>query len=364
MEEGNFFGEISFLDAAPRSMSVSADNVSLLYRISRTDFYKVFKSQPEITQKIISTLTDRLRKQNENVIRDLRTREAQLSKLVAERTEELEVKNSELSKTLTELKATQEQLIQQEKLASLGQLTAGIAHEIKNPLNFVNNFAKLSFDLVDEIIVENSEEERKEIGKFLRQNLEKIHGHGSRADSIVKGMLEHTRTGGGTKQATDINKLCDQFVNLSYVGLSDNSQAFQACIELNLDKDLPMIEAYSADISKMLLNVFNNAFYAVREKVKSNPANYSPKVTVSTSVKNKNIFISVEDNGTGIPAEIINQIFNPFFTTKPTGDGAGLGLSISNDIVKAHRGSIRCTSEIGQGSTFEISIPAEAVSSN
>jgi len=360
MESGNFFGEISFLDTAPRSMSVSADSVAVLYRISRDNFYKVFKSQPEITQKIVSTLTQRLRSQNERVIKDLRMREAELSHLVEARTRELVDKNEQLSKTLNELKATQEQLVQQEKLASLGQLTAGIAHEIKNPLNFVNNFAKLSFELIDEIITANEKEARDEVGNYLRQNLEKIYEHGTRADGIVKGMLEHTRTGGqGTRQATDINNLCEQFIKIAYESYKNISSDFKADIILDFTPGMQRVEVTSVDFSKLLLNLFNNALYTIREKNALKEPGYIPTITVSTSISNNRLIVSVKDNGMGIPKDIRTKIFNPFFTTKPTGLGAaGLGLSISHDIVMAHGGTITCESEVGLGSMFVVSVPA------
>jgi len=360
MESGNFFGEISFLDTAPRSMSVSADTSAVLYRITRDDFYKVFKTRPEITQKIVSTLTQRLRSQNERVIKDLRMREAELSQLVDERTRELVEKNDQLSKTLLELKSTQEQLVQKEKLASLGQLTAGIAHEIKNPLNFVNNFARLSFELVEEIIEALEKEDREEAGQYLRQNLEKIYEHGTRADGIVKGMLEHTRTGGeGTRQATDINSLCEQFMNMAYESFKNTVPGFRVKIIYDFNPDLPRIEVMAVDFSKLLLNLYGNALYTVNERAQLNEPGYEPTITITTNLSNNRLMIAVKDNGMGIPEDIRNMIFNPFFTTKPTGQGAaGLGLSISHDIVLSHGGTLACESEVGVGSVFVVSVPA------
>lgn len=359
MESGNFFGEISFLDTAPRSMSVSADSDSVLYRISRDDFYLVFKNQPEVTSIIVSTLTKRLRNQNENVIRDLRMREAQLSKLVDERTQQLVLKNDALSKAMIDLKATQEQLVQQEKLASLGQLTAGIAHEIKNPLNFVNNFAKLSFELVDEIIEASDKEEREAVGKYLRQNLEKIYAHGSRADSIVKGMLEHTRTVNAvSKYPIDINKMCEQVMKQSLETATKRWPDFNCELSDNYDSNVQRVEVSASDFSKLLDNLFNNAFYTVREKTIQGIPDYIPKINVTTSLSTGRLLIAVKDNGMGIPAEIKGSIFNPFFTTKPAGVGAGLGLSISHDIVMAHAGTIICETDENTGSVFVVSIPA------
>jgi signal transduction histidine kinase len=360
MEAGNFFGEISFLDTAPRSMSVSAEVISILYRISREDFYKVFNNQPEVFQKIVSTLTQRLRSQNERVINDLKMREAELTRLVDERTKELVEKNDQLSETLAELKSTQEQLVRQEKLASLGQLTAGIAHEIKNPLNFVNNFAKLSFELVEELIDLDSKEEREEVGQFLRQNLQKIHEHGSRADGIVKGMLEHTRTGGeGTRQLTDINRLCDQIIDIALTETAKKWPGFSPQIIRDYASDMPRVAVTAVDFSKMILNLINNAFYAVHHKSKLSESGFEPVVTISTGINNNRLVLSVRDNGPGIPVDIRDMIFNPFFTTKPTGEGAGLGLSISTDIVMAHGGTIICESEEGAGSVFAVSMPAQ-----
>jgi two-component system NtrC family sensor kinase len=360
MESGNFFGEISFLDTAPRSMSVSADVTSVLYRISREDFYKVFNNQPEVFQKIVSTLTQRLRSQNERVINDLKMREAELTRLVEERTRELVEKNDQLSDTLEELKSTQERLVRQEKLASLGQLTAGIAHEIKNPLNFVNNFAKLSFELVEELIDLDSKEEREEVGQFLRQNLQKIHEHGSRADGIVKGMLDHTRTGGeGTRQLTDINRMSDQVIEIVLNDMSKKWPGFAPQIIRDYSEDMPRVAVAAVDFSKMILNLLNNAFYALHERIKQNEAGFVPAVTVSTGISNNRLILSVKDNGPGIPIDIRDVIFNPFFTTKPTGEGAGLGLSISTDIIISHGGTIICESEIGAGTVFVVSMPAQ-----
>lgn len=360
MEAGNFFGEISFLDAAPRSMSVSADTDAVLYRISRDDFYSVFKNQPEVTQIIVSTLTKRLRNQNENVIRDLRMREAELSKLVEERTQELVFKNEALSRAMDELKATQEQLVQKEKLASLGQLTAGIAHEIKNPLNFVNNFAKLSFELVDEIIETDSKETREETGKFLRQNLEKIYAHGSRADGIVKGMLEHTRTVNAiSKYPIDINKMCEQVAQLSLEAVMKKWPLYKCNLSFHLLPDLQRVEVSASDFTKLLDNIFNNAYYTTREKAAAGLPDYEPAIDVTTNSGNRRLMIAIKDNGMGIPENIKGTIFNPFFTTKPTGEGAGLGLSISHDIVVSHGGTIVFESETGTGTVFMISIPIQ-----
>ncbi|MGB5242111.1 MAG: ATP-binding protein [Lutimonas sp.] len=275
--------------------------------------------------------------------------------LLEETIEELEQKrkaieetNDALQRSLEELKATQTQLIQSEKMASLGELTAGIAHEIQNPLNFVNNFAEVSTELIDEIEEErqkNKEEKDEElvaeILADLKENLVKINHHGKRADAIVKGMLEHSRTNTGERTLTDINALAEEFVKLSYHGLRAKDKSFNSGIELELDPNLPKINVVAPDIGRVLLNLINNAFYAVNEKAKQGITGYEPTVLVSTKMKGKALEISVKDNGNGIPDSIKDKIFQPFFTTKPTGSGTGLGLSLSYDIVKAHNGEMK-----------------------
>ncbi|MBK7426825.1 MAG: two-component sensor histidine kinase [Saprospiraceae bacterium] len=260
-----------------------------------------------------------------------------------------------------ELKATQQQLIQSEKMASLGELTAGIAHEIQNPLNFVNNFSEVSNELIDEmneILDEGNIKEAKEISQDLKQNLEKINHHGKRADAIVKGMLEHSRVSSGEKIKTDINALCDEYLRLSYHGLRAKDKAFNAAFETNFDPGLPKINVIPQDIGRVLLNLINNAFYAVKMQDLAFPheTEYKPTVIVSTKNLGDRIEISVKDNGNGIPEHIKDKIFQPFFTTKPTGQGTGLGLSLSYDIVKAHGGSISVESQKNAGTTFIINL--------
>ena len=276
--------------------------------------------------------------------------------------------------TLAELKATQTQLIQSEKMASLGELTAGIAHEIQNPLNFVNNFSELNSELIKELEEEASSEKRdtkneSELITAIKENSEKINLHGQRASSIVKGMLEHSRKSTGVKEPTDINKLCDEFVRLSYHGLRAKDKDFNCDYKLDLDPNLPLANVVSQDIGRVLLNIINNAFYACHEKSGSlkleSQEDYKPLVIVKTQLRidEKNfaplrlcaIFIS--DNGPGIPDSIRDKIFQPFFTTKPTGQGTGLGLSLSYDIVKAHGGTLEVLSTWGVGSEFIITLP-------
>ncbi len=277
--------------------------------------------------------------------------------------------NSLLSTTLANLKATQSQLIQSEKMASLGELTAGIAHEIQNQLNFVNNFSEVSAELIEEAgqaignrqkAIGNSQaDENTEIEQILteiKQNLEKINHHGKRADAIVKGMLQHSQKNTGIKEPTDINDLADEYLRLAYHGIRAKENSFNATIKTDFDSAIPKLNIVPQDIGRVLLNLFNNAFYAVQEKKKRDPA-FQPCVTVSTTRIENRIRISITDNGTGIPEKIREKIFQPFFTTKPTGEGTGLGLSLTYDIVKAHGGEIRFESLPGVSTTFVISLP-------
>ncbi len=283
---------------------------------------------------------------------------AELEVQVAERTAEIHQQKEALQKIVDELKSTQTQLVQQEKLASLGALTAGIAHEIKNPLNFVNNFSELSNELIKEFKSSNSEEERNEILADLEINLQKINEHGKRADSIVKNMLQHSRSGAGEKQITDINQLCEEYLNLSFHGKRATDSNFNCEMVKNLDANLPRVNCVVQDISRVILNLINNAFDAVREReIEGKTPNYKPSVTITTQKINNTISISISDNGKGIPHHIQEKIFEPFFTTKPAGQGTGLGLSLSYDIVKAHGGEMKLKTKEGEGSEFIISLP-------
>jgi len=276
----------------------------------------------------------------------------------------LETAKDLIEQALKDLRATQAQLIQSEKMASLGELTAGIAHEIQNPLNFVNNFTEVSIELVNEMANEIEKENTPEVKALARdvvQNLEKINHHGKRAADIVKGMLQHSRSSSGVKESTDINALCDEYVRLSYHGLRAKDKRFNAKFETNLDPTLPKVNVVPQDIGRVILNLINNAFYAVNERVKSEtsdeksePSHYQPLVTVSTTMLDGKIEISIKDNGIGIPDSIKNKIFQPFFTTKPTGQGTGLGLSLSYDVVKAHGGEIKVKTVENEGTEFNI----------
>jgi two-component system, NtrC family, sensor kinase len=265
-----------------------------------------------------------------------------------------------LESTLSNLKATQTQLIQSEKMASLGELTAGIAHEIQNPLNFVNNFSEVSRELVDEMkeeLAAGSLQGAAEIADDLTQNLAKINHHGRRAADIVKGMLQHSRTSSGQKEPTDINALCDEYLRLAYHGLRAKDKSFNANFETNFDESVGKLNIIPQDMGRVVLNLINNAFYTVRERVKLNFEGYEPTVTVSTKKEKNNVIISVADNGLGIPDHIKDKIFQPFFTTKPTGQGTGLGLSLAYDIVKAHGGEIKVSTKEEGGTAFIIQLP-------
>jgi two-component system NtrC family sensor kinase len=279
-----------------------------------------------------------------------------LEKQVGERT-------AELKKSLEELKSTQAQLIQSEKMASLGELTAGIAHEIQNPLNFVNNFSEVSNELLDEMKTElssNNKEDAIIIADDVKQNLEKIIHHGKRADAIVKGMLQHSRVSTGQKEPTDINSLADEYLRLSYHGMKAKDKTFNAILKTDFDSTIGKINIVPQDIGRVLLNLFNNAFYAVSERRKVEGEEYEPGVSICTKKVDNKIEIHVKDNGIGIPPKAIDKIFQPFFTTKPTGQGTGLGLSLSYDIIKAHGGEIKVETKEGEGSEFVIQLPITA----
>jgi signal transduction histidine kinase len=272
----------------------------------------------------------------------------------------LKAKNEKIIKTLEELKATQAQLIQSEKMASLGELTAGIAHEIQNPLNFVNNFSETNIELVQEAETEfksGNNDEGLYILADIKENEQKIAHHGKRAEAIVKSMLEHSRSSKGEKQFTDVNALVDEYLRLSYHGLRAKDKSFNATIETHFDDSIGKVEVVPQKIGRVLLNLFNNAFYAVNEKKKQAGDGYEPTVAITTKRLNGKIEITVRDNGTGIPQKAIDKIFQPFYTTKPTGQGTGLGLSLSYDIVKAHGGEMKVESKEGQGATFTITLP-------
>ncbi|HLX91115.1 MAG TPA: ATP-binding protein [Puia sp.] len=284
-------------------------------------------------------------------------RNSQQRKRANERLHEQKIK---VESALTDLKATQLQLIQSEKMASLGELTAGIAHEIQNPLNFVNNFSDVNRELLTELRIEvekGNVAEAKAIASDVIDNEEKINYHGRRADAIVKGMLQHSRTTAGAKEPTDINALADEFLQLAFHGYRAKDKEFNVKMETNFDKGLEKVNVIPEDIGRVLLNLYNNAFYAVREKRKTIEGSYAPVIKVSTRRSNKQVSITVFDNGAGISPQIVEKIFQPFFTTKPAGQGTGLGLSLSYDIVKAQGGEIKVQSKEGEFTEFTVLLP-------
>ena len=259
------------------------------------------------------------------------------------------------------LKTTQQQLIHSEKMASLGELTAGIAHEIQNPLNFVNNFSEVSQELIDEMKEEIKKQDLGEvdaIAEDLKQNLEKIHHHGTRAGNIVKGMLQHSRSSDGKKEPTNLNALADEYLRLAYHGLRARDKSFNVSVETDFETDLPEANVVPQDIGRVLLNLLTNAFHAVSDRKKVAPEGYEPTVRVKTKITDNRVEITVRDNGGGIPDKIKDKIFQPFFTTKPTGEGTGLGLSMSYDIVtKGHGGTLEVKTKDGEGSEFIVILP-------
>jgi signal transduction histidine kinase len=270
-------------------------------------------------------------------------------------------KKEKLEHALAELKSTQDQLIQSEKMASLGELTAGIAHEIQNPLNFVNNFSEVNEELLRELNIEAEKgnvEEVKAIANDIALNSGKINHHGKRADAIVRGMLQHSRASSGQKEPTDINKLADEYSRLAYHGLRAKDKSFNANLKTELDNNIGKINVAPQEIGRVLLNLINNAFYAVNEKQKHNLNGYEPTVTITTANRNGKVEIRVKDNGNGIPQKIVDKIFQPFFTTKPTGQGTGLGLSLAYDIItKGHGGELEVETKESEGCEFIVRLP-------
>jgi two-component system NtrC family sensor kinase len=302
-------------------------------------------------------------KKQQDELQRVSLRNAELDRLVEERTAELTKQKDELQEAVKLLQTTQQQLIQSEKLASLGELTAGIAHEIQNPLNFVNNFSEVSMELIDEMgeeLANGNNDEVIAIATDIKQNLEKIRHHGKRADGIVKGMLQHSRASSSTMEPTDINNLADEYLRLAYHGLRAKDKSFNADLVTHFEEGMAAVNMVPQDMGRVLLNLFNNAFYAVQKKQKLGVEGYRPVVEVSTARMKDELEIKVKDNGTGIPDDIKDKILQPFFTTKPTGEGTGLGLSLSYDIVvKAHGGKIAINSTEGEYTEFIISIPAK-----
>ncbi len=277
-----------------------------------------------------------------------------------EQAREIEKAYHKLEESHEALKATQSQLIQSEKMASLGELTAGIAHEIQNPLNFVNNFSEVNKELVDDIkeeLATGNIPSALKIADDIKDNQEKINYHGKRADAIVKGMLQHSRGSTGQMERTDINALAEEYLRLSYHGLRAKDQSFNTKIETHFSENTGNINVVPQDIGRVLLNLYNNAFYSVAEKKYEQKNGYEPCVIVTTNRAADTILISIKDNGRGIPQKILDKIFQPFFTTKPTGQGTGLGLSLAYDIIRSHGGEIKVETKEEEGSNFIIQLP-------
>jgi len=305
---------------------------------------------------------ERIKRQQEDELnRAIAIRKVELEELVAERTAELTEQKEELEHALHELRTTQSQLIQSEKMASLGELTAGIAHEIQNPLNFVNNFSEVNAELIEEMkqeIDKGNMDEVKALADDIALNEQKITQHGKRADAIVKGMLQHSRTSSGLKEPTNINTLADEYLRLAYHGLRAKDKSFNASMKTDFDETIGMINIIPQDIGRVILNLITNAFYAVTEKKQQHPAGYEPTVSVFTKKTGNNIQVTVKDNGNGIPKAAMDKIFQPFFTTKPSGQGTGLGLSMSYEIItNAHGGELKVESHEGEGAEFTINLP-------
>ncbi len=313
-------------------------------------FKEILKSVSEEAEKVL-----KITEEKKELLAD---QNILLEKQVNERT-------AELKTSLENLRATQSQLIQSEKMASLGELTAGIAHEIQNPLNFVNNFSEVSLELIEELSVERNKAEAERDEKLeeeliddIAQNLQKINHHGKRADAIVKGMLQHSRSSGGTKEPSDLSKLADEYLRLAYHGLRAKDKTFNAGLKTDYDDTLRPVSIIPQDIGRVILNLITNAFYAVTEKKKQSLGEFEPLVTVSTRQLEGKAEVRVSDNGTGIPQKVLDKIFQPFFTTKPTGQGTGLGLSLAYDIIKAHGGELKVETYEGKGTDFIILIPS------
>ena len=355
--KGEFFGEMSILDREPRSMSVTTLEPTYVASIQRLHFFTVLNRYPGMTVELIGFISRRLRRLNKFMVEQLRNREKELEKQVAERTAALARKNSELEDAIIRIRQSQQQLIMQEKLASLGSLTAGVAHELHNPLNFVNNFTELSIEMMQEAIHSGDINEIKTLSATLKRNLDKILFHGQRAEGIIKSMIMHSNTGTGKFTDTNINALCEQSANMVRYSSTNLTGGCSVRLECSFEENMPPLKIIPRDISRVLINILNNAYYEVNRKWRDASADYEPKVSVSTHRSGDFCIITIQDNGAGISPEHKHRIFEPFFTTKPTGEGVGLGLSISNDIIAAHGGKISIETCSGEYSKFIIQLP-------
>ncbi|MEK7227008.1 MAG: ATP-binding protein [Bacteroidota bacterium] len=321
------------------------------------------RSKDEIGELSIAfnNMVSDIKKLSELTLAQEKEKQAMLASQNEDLEKQVEERTVELRQSLEELKTTQTQLIQSEKMASLGELTAGIAHEIQNPLNFVNNFSDLNAELLDELKQELEAGNKEEVFKILqdlKENEQKITHHGKRADAIVKGMLQHSRSGNGQKEPTDINALCDEYLRLAYHGLRAKDKSFNAKLDTHYDATMGKINAVPQDLGRVLLNLFTNAFYSVMQKRKQLGEGFESVVSVNTTRSADRVEIKVRDNGTGIPQKALDKIYQPFFTTKPTGEGTGLGLSMSYDIItKGHGGELKVETREGEFAAFTIILP-------
>jgi C4-dicarboxylate-specific signal transduction histidine kinase len=355
LTKGEFFGEMSILDREPRSMSVTAITTTITGSILRNDLFDVINMFPGMTVELIGFLSRRLRKLNRFMVEQLKNREKELEQQVEERTAELTRKNAELEEAIRRIKQSQQQLIMQEKLASLGSLTAGVAHELHNPLNFVNNFAEICLEMTEDLNEQQATDPKTGMPE-MKKNLEKILFHGQRAESIIRSMIMHSNTGKGKSVETDINELCEQSLSMVSYSFANNSPGCPVRTEKELDPETTIAVVIKRDISKVIINILNNAFYEVNKRWRNTGIEFIPTVKIKTTKVPKGVHVEIIDNGFGIPDSALAKIFEPFFTTKPTGEGVGLGLSISNDIIKAHGGTI--TVETAEDLTlFRIFLP-------
>ncbi|AUD03663.1 sensor histidine kinase [Spirosoma pollinicola] len=348
------YGKLPYLFWTYNSIHIGSGFEIILFTLALS--YKVNLLKEKQDEAIKEQL--RLSEDNRQLVE---TQNQVLEQQVEIRTRELHSQKETLKATLTTLQTTQDQLIQKEKMASLGELTAGIAHEIRNPLNFVNNFSEVSTELVDELkenVLAGHTDELVGIADELSQNLQKITQHGKRAEAILKAMLEHARTTSGERQLTDLNALAKEYLQLAYQNLHTKDSTFQATLQTDLDPKLPPQWVVPQELSRVLINLYNNAFYAVRERQRKAEEGYEPVILLRTSFSNGQAELRICDNGTGIPESIRKKVFQPFFTTKPTGQGTGLGLSLSYDVItKGHGGVMSVESQFGEGSEFLIQLP-------
>lgn len=354
-----FLGD-SFEAILPKFFNANEKYFSILEGIGWVWFVATFFMYRRQVKALKTEQELRVQEQRENRINA--ARKAELEVLVSLRTTELTQQNQKLKQALEDLSAAQKQLIHAEKMASLGELTAGIAHEIQNPLNFVNNFSELNAELTEELLEalkEGDMQEVQSLAKDIRDNQQKVVTHGKRADGIVKSMLQHSRGSANVKEDISINAIADECIRLSFHGMRSKERSFNAKMVTNFDESAGQIPAIPGDISRVLLNICTNAFYAVMQKSKEGIPDYQPEVKMSTGRTISTVWVRIEDNGGGIPQENLKKIFQPFFTTKPSGDGTGLGLSMSYEIItKGHGGEIKVDSVEGEGTTFTIELPS------